>query len=44
MHLHASALDAFHTFLQVIVLAFFWRIIATRYADTPVGRGMAFIL
>lgn len=35
-----NLLDALTTFLQVLVLGFFWRVLAAKYAHTNVGKAM----
>lgn len=43
MHIHSGALHAATVFLSVIVIGFFWRLIAGHLSDTPVGQAMAFV-
>jgi hypothetical protein len=43
MHIHVGALDAVKVFMYVIVVGFFWRIIAGYFSDSPVGQAMAFL-
>jgi len=43
MHIHVGLLFALTIFANVIILGFFWRMIAMRYAHTPIGQAMAFI-
>ena len=41
-HLHVSTLTALTTFLMVILVGAFWRLISMRLSDTAVGKAMAF--
>lgn len=43
MHVHIGVVHGMTIFASVIVFGFFWRLISFRYADTPLGQGMAFI-
>lgn len=43
MHIHIGALDAAKAFLGVIIIGFFWRLIAGHLSDSPVGQAMAFV-
>lgn len=43
MHIHVGALDAVKVFLYVIIVGFFWRVIAGYLSDNPIGQGMAFL-
>jgi len=43
MHIHVGALDMLKVFLYVVIVGFFWRIIAGHFSDTPIGQAMAFI-
>jgi hypothetical protein len=43
VHIHVGALDAFKVFLYVIIIGFFWRIIAGKMSDNPIGQAMAFL-
>lgn len=43
MHLHIGILEAVRVFLEVIIIGFFWRVIAGHNANNAVGQGMAFI-
>lgn len=38
-----SAIDAVGTFAAVLIVGAAWRYYATRHADTPLGRAMAFV-
>jgi hypothetical protein len=41
MHIHLGVLKALITFLEVIIVGFFWRIISMHNADNSLGQGMA---
>lgn len=43
MHVHLGVLHAVGVFLSVVVVGFFWRIIAGWNADNSVGQAMSFI-
>jgi hypothetical protein len=43
MHIHIGALDAVKVFLYVIIVGFFWRIIAGSLSDSPVGQAMSYL-
>lgn len=43
MHIHIGALDAIKVFLYVIVVGFFWRVIAGHFSENPIGQAMAFL-
>lgn len=43
MHVHLGALDAIKVFLYVIVVGFFWRMIAGKLSDGPIGQAMAIL-
>lgn len=43
MHIHVGVLMALTTFLNVIVIGFFWRFLSMKYHATPLGQAMAFI-
>lgn len=43
MHAHVGILKTVLTFLDVIIVGFFWRLIAFNNADSPVGQAMAFL-
>lgn len=43
MHVHIGVQQVAVTFASVLVAGFFWRVIATKYHDTAIGRAMAFI-
>lgn len=42
-HLHVSALDFLVFAAYSIVFGFLWRYLATRWAENPAGKAMAFI-
>jgi len=43
MHIHVGVLAALNIFAHVIVIGFFWRLVALLYADTAWGQAMALI-
>jgi hypothetical protein len=43
MHIHIGALDAIKVFLYVIIVGFFWRIVAGMMSDSPVGQAMSYL-
>jgi len=43
MHIHVGALDAIKIFLSVVIVGFFWRIVAGYFSDNPVGQAMSFV-
>jgi hypothetical protein len=43
VHIHIGALDAVKAFLSVIIIGFFWRLIAGHLSDSPIGQAMAFV-
>lgn len=43
MHIHLGLLDALKTFLAVIIIGFFWRVVASHNSQNSVGQAMAFI-
>lgn len=43
MHIHVGALDAVKVFLYVVVVGFFWRIVAGMMSDNAVGQAMSFL-
>ena len=43
MHIHLGVLHAIGIFMSVVVVGFFWRIIASHNADNAVGQAMSFI-
>lgn len=43
MHIHIGILDAVKAFLGVIVLGFFWRLIAAHNSGNSFGQAMGFI-
>lgn len=42
--LHVSPVEFLTTSCYVVIFAFFWRYLAARWADKPVGQAMAYIL
>lgn len=42
-HLHVSALTAVTTFLMVLLVGAFWRLVSMRMADNSLGKAMAFL-
>lgn len=43
MHIHLGVLSALVVFANVIVIGFFWRFLAMKYHNSPLGQAMAFI-
>jgi hypothetical protein len=43
MHIHLGVLKAVITFLEVIIVGFFWRIIAMHNSDNSLGQAMAVV-
>ncbi|HET7641331.1 MAG TPA: hypothetical protein VFK47_21660 [Ktedonobacteraceae bacterium] len=43
MHVHLNVIDAITTFLYVIIVGFFWRIVAAMNANTAIGQAMGFL-
>lgn len=43
MHIHIGALHALSIFSSVIIVGFFWRLLAAHLKDSPVGQAMVFI-
>ncbi len=43
MHIHIGLLDAVRIFLEVIVIGFFWRLLAAHQSDNALGQAMSFI-
>jgi len=43
MHVHIGLLFALTSFASVIVVGFFWRLVAMMYKDSAIGQGMAFV-
>jgi hypothetical protein len=43
MHIHIGALDMLKVFLYVVIIGFFWRVVAGLMSDNPVGQAMAFL-
>lgn len=43
MHIHVGALDMVKVFLYVVIVGFFWRVIAGKMSDNPIGQAMAFL-
>lgn len=43
MHIHLGILHALTAFASVIIVGFFWRIVAGMNADNSVGQAMSFI-
>lgn len=43
MHVHLGALDAIKAFMAVVIVGFFWRLIAAHNANNALGQGMSFI-
>lgn len=43
MHLHIGVMHAIGVFCSVLVIGFFWRVVAGLNSDNSVGQAMAFI-
>jgi len=43
MHIHLGIIHAFGTFLGVIVIGFFWRLLAAHNSQNALGQAMSFI-
>jgi hypothetical protein len=43
MHVHVGIMLGVATFLHVIIIGFFWRLIAGHNSDNSVGQAMSFI-
>lgn len=43
MHIHVGIVDAVKIFSVVVVLGFFWRVVASKNSDNALGQAMAFI-
>jgi hypothetical protein len=43
MHVHAGLMEALTTFAYIIIFGFFWRTLTIKWADKPIGKGMAYI-
>lgn len=43
MHIHLGLLHAVGVFASVIVIGFFWRVVAAHNKDNSVGQAMSFI-
>jgi len=43
MHIHIGARHALGIFASVLILGFFWRILAAHNADNALGQAMSFI-
>lgn len=43
MHIHLGIMDAVKGFLGVIVIGFFWRLVAALNSQNSVGQAMGFI-
>jgi hypothetical protein len=42
-HIHAQLLDGAIIFAFVILFGGFWRFVAMKFADRPIGQAMAFV-
>jgi hypothetical protein len=42
-HVHLGVLSAFVIFAKVVIIGFFWRMVAALNALNPLGQAMAFI-
>lgn len=43
MHVHIGLLELLKVWAYIIIGGFFWRMLAMRYSDTPVGQAMGFV-
>ena len=43
MHIHLGLIHALGVFASVVVVGFFWRLIAAHNSDNAVGQAMSFI-
>lgn len=43
MHIHVGILHAAIIFLSVVVIGFFWRVVAAHNAHNSLGQAMSFI-
>jgi hypothetical protein len=43
LHLHVGVLHALSIFASVVVVGFFWRVVAGHLHDSALGQAMAFI-
>ncbi len=43
MHIHLGILHAVGVFASVVVIGFFWRVVAAHNANNSVGQAMSFI-
>jgi hypothetical protein len=43
MHVHVSLVTSFVTFLSVIIIGAFWRLLSMRLSETSIGKAMAFV-
>lgn len=43
MHVHVSPVEFLTVAAYIIIFGFFWRSLAARWSDNPVGQAMAFI-
>ncbi len=43
MHIHISVIGAISAFIGVIVIGFFWRVVAMLNHETVWGQAMAFV-
>jgi len=43
MHIHIGILHAIGVFASVVVIGFFWRLIAAHNSDNSVGQAMLFV-
>ena len=43
MNIHVGASEAVKAFLAVIIVGFFWRLLAAHNADNSLGQAMSFV-
>lgn len=43
MHIHLGALHAIGIFMSVVIVGFFWRVLASYNKDNALGQAMSFI-
>lgn len=43
MHIHIGVLFGLSVFANVLIFGFFWRFLAMKYHNTPLGQAMAFV-
>lgn len=43
MHIHLGVLHAVSIFMSVVIVGFFWRVLAAHNKDNALGQAMSFI-